>query len=166
MSERPNTNWNLLDDDGHLSNAWATAYMMQQLVIAVVNLGEELRKIRRDMPLNDAARAAREDQDAAEKAEEEKAERAAKAWRHTAGIGAQWLRGSMVRAARQGEDVCSEAVAREMVESHSCTERQQASVLAWWRRKYPNTAPPVTKLRQKPERIKNDARDSNPNQST
>jgi len=150
MREQPNTEWNLLSAKGSLEPAWGTAYMVQQLTIAVVNLCEELRKIRRDMPINDAAKILREEQAAAAKLQDEEDERASRAWMHTAGLGGWPLRRNMMVAARQGKDVFSEAVARSIIEAYPFTEKQQASVLAWWKRKYPNTDAPATQIKQKP----------------
>ena len=150
MSDKPNTGWNLLSAKGSLEPAWGTAYMVQQLTIAVVNLCEELRKIRRDMPINDAAKILREEQAAAAKLQDEEDERAGRAWMHTAGIGAWPIRRQMSQAARDGLDVWSEAGARTIVEAYPFTERQQAAVLRWWKRRYPNAATPVTHTRQKP----------------
>lgn len=157
MSERPNTSWNLLDRDGKLSPAWGTAYTVQQLTIAVMNVVEELRRIRRDMPISDEARIVRERVAAEQKAEDELDQRVTRVWMHTQGIGANRLRRLMCEAERHGIDVCGEAGARATVESYRCTEKQQASILAWWARKYPNTVPPLTQLRQKPNPITNDA---------
>lgn len=150
MSQQPNTEWNLLSDKGRLDPAWGTAYMVQQLTIAVMNVVEELRRIRRDMPISEEARVVRERVFAEQRAKDEEDERAEKAWMHTAGIGVWPLRMNMMAAARKGEDVFSEAVARAIVEAYPFTEKQQAAVLVWWKRRYPNAAAPVTQTRQKP----------------
>ncbi len=156
MSDTPKTTWNLLSDSGRLEPTWGTAYMVQQLTIAVVNLGEELRKIRRDMPLNDAAKILREEQAAAKKLQDERHDRWHEAWMYTVGMGAYSLRRLMCVAAEQGEDVFSEAVARVVIESYKSTERQQSSILAWWIGKYPAAEPPVMQLRRKPKSTKSD----------